>query len=184
VRKIADCREFPSESACSLTITGEQDEVVRAAAEHAASVHGHADTAELREQIRATLTDEQSRYGTVMIGRRRASLEELREASVTWARERQVPGFLREDVLAAEDNSTIAVAVSFASKEDYLRLGDDPAQDDWWRTVMAPMLDGEPSWIDGTWQLPVERTAPAPLAPSMPAQEKPAGSERPSGQLA
>ncbi|WP_407061447.1 DUF1059 domain-containing protein [Actinomadura napierensis] len=34
------------------------DEVVRAAAEHAASVHGHADTPELREEIRKGLKDE------------------------------------------------------------------------------------------------------------------------------
>jgi predicted small metal-binding protein len=54
-RKMADCRRFPSESNCSLTIVGEEDEVVRAAAEHAASVHGHEDTPEMREQIREFL---------------------------------------------------------------------------------------------------------------------------------
>ena len=48
---MADCRRFPSESNCSLVIIGEQDEVERAAAEHAVSVHGHADTPELREQL-------------------------------------------------------------------------------------------------------------------------------------
>lgn len=50
-RVMADCRRFPSESNCSLTIIGEKDEVIRAASEHAVSVHGHEDTAELREQI-------------------------------------------------------------------------------------------------------------------------------------
>jgi hypothetical protein len=50
-RKMADCRRFPSDSNCSLVIIGEEDEVVRAASEHAASVHGHADTPEMREQI-------------------------------------------------------------------------------------------------------------------------------------
>ena len=54
-RKMADCRRWPSESNCSLTIIGEEDEVVQAAAEHAASVHGHEDTPELREQIRGFL---------------------------------------------------------------------------------------------------------------------------------
>jgi predicted small metal-binding protein len=52
---MADCRRWPSESGCSLVIIGEEDEVVRAASEHAASVHGHEDNDELREQIRATL---------------------------------------------------------------------------------------------------------------------------------
>jgi hypothetical protein len=58
MRKVADCREFPSESHCTLAISGEEDEVVRAASEHAASVHGHEDTPELREQIRASLKNE------------------------------------------------------------------------------------------------------------------------------
>jgi len=57
-RKVADCRDMPSESGCTLMISGEEDEVVRAAAEHAASVHGHEDTPELREMIRGGLKDE------------------------------------------------------------------------------------------------------------------------------
>jgi predicted small metal-binding protein len=57
-RKVADCREFPSESNCSLTIAGEEEEVVRAAAMHAADVHGHEDTPELREQLRGMLKDD------------------------------------------------------------------------------------------------------------------------------
>ena len=44
-RMMADCRRFPSETNCSLVIIGEQDEVARAAAEHAVSVHGHEDGA-------------------------------------------------------------------------------------------------------------------------------------------
>jgi len=58
MRKVADCRDFPSEMNCTLTIAGEEEEVVRAAAEHAASVHSHTDNPELRQQIRTTLKDE------------------------------------------------------------------------------------------------------------------------------
>jgi hypothetical protein len=54
-RMMADCRRWPSESGCSLVIIGEEDEVVQAAAEHAASVHGHADGPELRAQLREFL---------------------------------------------------------------------------------------------------------------------------------
>ena len=50
-RRMADCRRWPSESSCSLVIIGEEDEVVRAAAEHAASVHGHEDTPQLRGMV-------------------------------------------------------------------------------------------------------------------------------------
>jgi predicted small metal-binding protein len=54
-RMMADCRRFPSDSNCSLTIVGEEEEVVRAAAEHASSVHGHEDTPEMRQQLREFL---------------------------------------------------------------------------------------------------------------------------------
>ena len=54
-RLMADCRRFPSESNCSLVIIGEEDEVINAAAAHAASVHGHEDTPELREEVRGML---------------------------------------------------------------------------------------------------------------------------------
>ena len=54
-RMIADCRDFPSESNCSLAISGEAEEVVDAASAHADAVHGHEDGADLRETIRASL---------------------------------------------------------------------------------------------------------------------------------
>jgi Protein of unknown function (DUF1059) len=60
MRKMADCRRFESESKCSLTIIGEEDEVVSAAVQHAATVHGHQDTPQTREQIRAMLEPEEA----------------------------------------------------------------------------------------------------------------------------
>jgi predicted small metal-binding protein len=57
-RKVADCRDFPSESDCTLTISGEEDEVVLAATQHAVSVHGHEDTEEVRSWLRQNLKDE------------------------------------------------------------------------------------------------------------------------------
>ena len=59
-RMMADCRRFPSDSNCSLTIIGEEDEVVEAAAQHAVSVHQHDDTPELREDVRGMLEPEES----------------------------------------------------------------------------------------------------------------------------
>ena len=58
-RKIADCRRFESDSTCSVTIIGEE-EVLDIAAHHAAHVHGHADTPELRSQLRGMLEPEES----------------------------------------------------------------------------------------------------------------------------
>lgn len=57
-RKVADCRRFPSEKNCTLTIAGSEEEVLAAAAQHAVSAHGHQDTPELRNEIRAILQDE------------------------------------------------------------------------------------------------------------------------------
>ena len=57
-RKVADCRRFPSEKGCTLTISGSEDEVMDVALYHAVRSHGHEDTPELREQLRAFLQDE------------------------------------------------------------------------------------------------------------------------------
>ena len=59
-RVVADCRRAPSEMNCSLTIIGEEEEVVRAASEHAVSVHGHEDNDELRSMVRSLLEPEES----------------------------------------------------------------------------------------------------------------------------
>jgi predicted small metal-binding protein len=57
-RKSIDCRDHPDDTGCTLYLSGEEEEVVRAAAEHAASVHGLEDTPETREQFRSMLKDE------------------------------------------------------------------------------------------------------------------------------
>jgi len=57
-RVMADCRRFVSDSNCQLTIIGPEEAVVAAAAQHGAATHGHEDTPEMREQIRATLEPE------------------------------------------------------------------------------------------------------------------------------
>jgi len=57
-RKSIDCRDYPSEKNCSLKISGTEEEVVRAAVQHAVSAHGHQNTPELREEIKSMLKDE------------------------------------------------------------------------------------------------------------------------------
>jgi hypothetical protein len=59
-RMMADCRRFESDNNCTLTIIGEEEEVIAAAAEHATSAHGHQDSPEFREQLRGTLEPESS----------------------------------------------------------------------------------------------------------------------------
>jgi predicted small metal-binding protein len=51
-RKYIDCRDYPSESGCTVAVSADSsDEVVAAAAQHAVQVHGHQDTPELRQQL-------------------------------------------------------------------------------------------------------------------------------------
>jgi hypothetical protein len=56
-RKFIDCREMPTQTNCTLTIAGEEDEVVRAATLHAVDVHGHKDTPEFRNELRRSLKE-------------------------------------------------------------------------------------------------------------------------------
>jgi predicted small metal-binding protein len=59
-RKVADCRRFPSDNNCTLTIAGEEEEVMTAAMAHAVSAHGHTDTEEVRSWLRSNLQNEES----------------------------------------------------------------------------------------------------------------------------
>ncbi|QDZ26880.1 DUF1059 domain-containing protein [Noviherbaspirillum sp. UKPF54] len=52
-RKFIDCREFPSDSNCTVAIAADSDqELLEAAVQHAVSVHKHEDTPEFRQQIK------------------------------------------------------------------------------------------------------------------------------------
>ncbi len=52
-RKYIDCREFPSDTNCSVAIAADDDkELLEAAVQHAVAVHGHQDTQEFRQQLK------------------------------------------------------------------------------------------------------------------------------------
>jgi predicted small metal-binding protein len=57
-RMYLDCREMPSESGCDLAMSGSEEHLLAAAVTHAVTAHGHTDTPELREQIRAAMKTE------------------------------------------------------------------------------------------------------------------------------
>ena len=56
-RKVIDCRLYPSEKGCSVSIEGTEEEVLEAAMLHAITAHGHTDGPELREQLRTIMKD-------------------------------------------------------------------------------------------------------------------------------
>jgi len=52
-RKYIDCREFPSEMNCTVALSADSDnELLEAAVQHAVTVHKHADSPELRAQLK------------------------------------------------------------------------------------------------------------------------------------
>jgi predicted small metal-binding protein len=52
-RKFIDCREFPSDTNCSVAIAADNEqELLEAAVQHAVSVHKHEDTQEFRQQLK------------------------------------------------------------------------------------------------------------------------------------
>jgi predicted small metal-binding protein len=52
-RKFIDCREFPSDTNCSVAIAADNEqELLEAAVQHAVSIHQHEDTPELRQQLK------------------------------------------------------------------------------------------------------------------------------------
>lgn len=57
MRKYVDCRDFPSESKCTVAISSDPEtELIDAAVQHAIAVHGQSDTPELRAEIRKRCT--------------------------------------------------------------------------------------------------------------------------------
>jgi Protein of unknown function (DUF1059) len=56
-RKVIDCRWYPSDRGCTLSIEGTEEEVLEAATLHAVTAHGHTEGPELHEQLRNLLKD-------------------------------------------------------------------------------------------------------------------------------
>ena len=55
-RKYIDCREFPSDTKCTVSIAADSEaELMEVAIQHAVSVHGHQDTPLLRQQLKQAI---------------------------------------------------------------------------------------------------------------------------------
>lgn len=52
-RKYIDCRDYPGDTKCSLTLAADtEDELLEAAVQHGVTVHGYENTPEFREKMR------------------------------------------------------------------------------------------------------------------------------------
>ena len=56
-RKYMDCRTVPSDKQCTLAMSGEEEDLLEAAAQHAVKTHGHKDGPELRRMLRSNLRE-------------------------------------------------------------------------------------------------------------------------------
>ena len=62
-RMFVDCRDYPSEMNCTITIAADtKKELLEAAVQHAIAVHGHQDSPELRHELAKMIKTE---VGTV-----------------------------------------------------------------------------------------------------------------------
>ena len=88
-----------------------------------------------------------------MIGKLAAGVtaDQIEAEMKAWEAARNVTGYLSSHVMLADDGKTIVNVAVFDSKENYMALADDPAQDEWYQKHYAPLLDGDTQWIDGTW---------------------------------
>lgn len=51
-RYCIDCRDYPSDTKCSLALSADtKDELVEAAVQHGVKVHGYKDTPEFRKEL-------------------------------------------------------------------------------------------------------------------------------------
>jgi predicted small metal-binding protein len=51
-RYFVDCRDYPSENSCTISIAADnKNELIEAAVQHACAMHGHKDDKELRDMI-------------------------------------------------------------------------------------------------------------------------------------
>lgn len=153
-RKVADCRKFPSEANCTLTISGEEDEVLRAAAAHAVAMHGHTDTPEFREQLRDLLenemtagTDTSGLHFVQLIEFKTTEKDQLDELMDEWE---EITGGKRTATRAVltvdhEKPGTYYEFVEFPSYEEAMRNSTMPETDAFARRMRA-ICDQEPTF--------------------------------------
>jgi predicted small metal-binding protein len=57
-RKYIDCREYPSDINCTIALSADNEkELLEAAVQHAVTVHGFQDSAELRQELKSMFKD-------------------------------------------------------------------------------------------------------------------------------
>jgi len=147
-----DCRSMPSESNCSVVISGEEDEVLELAAAHAVATHGHVDSPELRAELRAALRDEeelQAEEGSFiqLIEFHARDLDRLRELGDQWRERIGSAATARWALITADRDrpDTHIQLVGFPDYESAMRNSEHPATTEFAKR-MQEATEGEASF--------------------------------------
>ena len=154
-RMTIDCRSIPSESGCSLTISGEEDEVMRAATAHAVDVHGHTDGDDLQAGLRAALVPEtpalvlEEGAFVQVIEFRTGRLAEFHEIGDRWRDEIGAERTARWAVTGADRTASdrYVLLVGFPDHESAMANSKHPATSRF-AEQLAAVCEGEPVFHD------------------------------------
>lgn len=127
--RIMDCSRIPSDTGCTLRIIGRESEVLDAAVAHAVAVHGHTDTPELHDQMRATLADVPAAGFVQLIEFRSDDVSELDALEDQWESETEGARRTIRAVMCGDrdEPGRYVVLVEFPSHEDAMANNDLPA---------------------------------------------------------
>ncbi|HEY0815039.1 MAG TPA: DUF1059 domain-containing protein [Pseudonocardia sp.] len=149
---MVDCRDVPSDSGCTLAISGERDEVVRAAVAHAIEVHGHTDDPELREAIQSGLRPASSELSSAgafiqLIDFRTSRIDEVDATTEQWAGAIGAARSARWVITGAdrEHTNNYVQIVEFPSHEAAMANSDHQATGEF-ADRLHKLCDGDPTF--------------------------------------
>ncbi|WP_007026661.1 DUF1059 domain-containing protein [Saccharomonospora iraqiensis] len=153
-RKHLDCRRTPNVAGCTLTMSGEEDELLRAAVAHTVDVHGHTDDPALRDALRAGLRDEpvaDTEPGAFvqLIEFSTDRIDEVERLTDEWAAEIGADRRARWGVLAADRDhaGTYLEIVEFPDAEQARANSENPATARF-ADRLRGLCDAEPRFVN------------------------------------
>lgn len=154
-RMMIDCRTMPSESGCTLTLRGEEEEVLRAAAAHAVDVHGHTDGDELRSALRASLVPEEAELALApgafaqVIEFRTGRIEEFEQVEERWVDAIGTDKTARWEITGADRNEPgrYLQVVAFPDYESAMANSKHPATGRF-AEMLGELCDSAPTFHD------------------------------------
>lgn len=151
-RKTIDCRSIPSETGCTVTISGEEHEVLELAAAHSVAVHGHTDGEDLRRGLREAMRDEHAlelEDGAFLqfIEFHTRDLGGVRNVTENWRERMGAETSARWGIVAADRDraDTYVEVVAFPDHASAMRNSQHPVTTDF-AEQMHEVTEGEPDF--------------------------------------